>query len=468
LWAKRKLGSVLLLLIIFVYNFIFGEDGKYRKHQQLSAINKFSVRNDSVSVIGEDVLDMVGHMIEADLQDNLLWQWSEVAKLGENMPQLQHLLLHGNHLEPLTVEIASTLPSGCFSHLQVLALNNCNLTKWAQLQLLEPHLPIIQELYVANNRFSDLPIDNGDGSTDSSAVSVVQGFQNLRILDISVCGLVDWNQVQTFGHLPNLQELVLDGNAELPHVAAPLPDTFRTLYRMSLSGTGLQAWSDIDTLALYPIELLRITNIPLFVNKGASEVRPLVIARMGQLQVLNASKISPRERDDSEKTYLRVILREKDAWLASQPRDQTVFAQAAAAGSSSTSDREEDAQRALALFHPRFQVLFDRYGADITAAVKAAAGGNMAAELISITFKNLSFGSNGSLEPITKKLPRSLTVSKLHLLVKQLFGLEPRLQQLALRVYKDSVPTVLEDDMSTLAYYGAIDGAEVFVNEDKA
>lgn len=26
------------------------------------------------------------------------------------MPQLQHLLLHGNQLEPLTVEIASTLP----------------------------------------------------------------------------------------------------------------------------------------------------------------------------------------------------------------------------------------------------------------------------------------------------------------------------------------------------------------------
>lgn len=81
LWAKRKLGSALLLLIIFVYNFIVGEDGKYRKHQQLSAINKFSVRNDSVSVIGEDVLDMVGHMIEADLQDNLLWQWSEVRTL---------------------------------------------------------------------------------------------------------------------------------------------------------------------------------------------------------------------------------------------------------------------------------------------------------------------------------------------------------------------------------------------------
>lgn len=214
---------------------------------------------------------------------------------------------------------------------------------------------------------------------------------------------------------------------------------------------SLQAWSDIDTLAQYPLQLLRITNVPLFANKGASEVRPLVIARMAQLQVLNASKISPRERDDSEKTYLRAILREQEALIASGEKTNV-----------------EDAQRALELFHPRYTELFAKYGSDITAAVKAAAGGTMASELVSITFRNLSFGSNGSLEPVTKKLPRSMVIGKVKLLVKQLFGLEPRLQQLALRVYKDSVPTLLEDEMSTLGYYGAIDGAEIFINEDKA
>ncbi len=49
-----------------------------RKHQQLSTINKFAVRNDTVSSVGENLREVIGHMIEADLQDNLLWQWSEV------------------------------------------------------------------------------------------------------------------------------------------------------------------------------------------------------------------------------------------------------------------------------------------------------------------------------------------------------------------------------------------------------
>ena len=50
-------------------------------------------------------------------------------------------------------------------------------------------------------------------------------------------------------------------------------------------------------------------------------------------------------------------------------------------------------------------------------------GDSIAANLVSIIFKNLSFGSGGSLEPITKKLPSSLTVGRLRGMVKQLFGL---------------------------------------------
>lgn len=97
-----------------------------------------------------------------------------------------------------------------------------------------------------------------------------------------------------------------------------------------------------------------------------------------------------------------------------------------------------------------------------------AASTNMASELVTITLRNMSFGSNGSLEPLQKKLPKSMTVSKLSLLVKQLFGLEPRLQQLSMRLYKDAVPTLLEDEQCSLFYYGVTDGAEIFINEAKA
>lgn len=338
----------------------------------------------------------------------------------------------------------------------MLALNGCNLRTWAELQLLEPFLPSLEELYAAHNSFTDLPRDSYEqgyrdatGDTRDTAPSV-SGFDRLRILDLSYCNLEEWSQVQAFGHLTSLQELVLDGNNKIVQVVPPHPDTFHSLVRMSLSGTGLEAWSDIDTLAGYPLQFLRITNIPLFRGKGASEVRPLIIARVHQLQVLNGSKVGPREREDSEKTYLRSMLREKEG--LQQNADKT----------------EEDILRAFSIFHPRFRELYERFGLDATAEARSAAGTSIAAELLNITFRNLSFGSNGSLEPITKKLPRTMIIGKVKLLVKQLFGLEPRLQQLSLRVYKDSVPTLLEDEQSTLSYYGALDGAEIFINEDKA
>jgi hypothetical protein len=85
--------------------------------------------------------------------------------------------------------------------------------------------------------------------------------------------------------------------------------SFPSLQRMSLSCSKLSAWSDIDSLASYQsCRFLRLSQIPLFAGKGASEVRPLVIGRMPSLVFFNGSGISPRERTDAEKSYLRSIM----------------------------------------------------------------------------------------------------------------------------------------------------------------
>ena len=77
----------------------------------------------------------------------------------------------------------------------------------------------------------------------------------------------------------------------------------------------------------------------------------------------------------------------------------------------------------------------------------------------------MSVLSGGSLEPIVKKIPLSLTLSKLRVLIKQLFNVEVELQQLSIRSSKDSPPILLEDDdESTLRYYGFADGTELFIN----
>ena len=241
----------------------------------------------------------------------------------------------------------------------------------------------------------------------------------------------------------------------------------------------LGTWQDVNYLAKYPhLRVLRLSTIPLFTGRGSSEVRPEVIGRIPQLAFFNGSQITPRERSESEKNYLRAILFERNARLAaaaaasSDASTDSSVADAGAATSSvnaTTAVAAEPSSGVNEVLHPRFAELMSLYGADLVPATKSNSGPtSLAAELVSVTFKNLSFLTNGSLEPITKKIPRSLLIGKLQLMVKQLFGLDPRLQHLSMRVHKDAPPVFLDDEKSSLQYYGVVDGAEIFVNEAKA
>jgi len=83
---------------------------KIRKYQQISTINKVMLRNESISSCGFNVTrDLVGHLLEVDLQDNLLSRWAEVFNILDHTPLLESLLLHGNKLQQFTQETAITL-----------------------------------------------------------------------------------------------------------------------------------------------------------------------------------------------------------------------------------------------------------------------------------------------------------------------------------------------------------------------
>ena len=82
---------------------------KIRKYQQISTINKVMLRNESISSCGLNVKDLVGHLLEVDLQDNLLSRWAEVFNILDQTPLLESLLLHGNKLQQFTPEVALTL-----------------------------------------------------------------------------------------------------------------------------------------------------------------------------------------------------------------------------------------------------------------------------------------------------------------------------------------------------------------------
>jgi len=56
----------------------FVGEKKIRKWQQLSVVNKVAIRNEDISCIGSEIFELAGHFIEIDLQDNLIFKWSEV------------------------------------------------------------------------------------------------------------------------------------------------------------------------------------------------------------------------------------------------------------------------------------------------------------------------------------------------------------------------------------------------------
>ena len=127
-------------------------------------------------------------------------------------------------------------------------------------------------------------------------------------------------------------------------------------------------------------------------------------------------------------------------------------------------------KEAIDALHPRYNELTSLHGADVLPGGGSASGGSMASELLTITFINLSFSGGGSLDPVKKKLPSSVSIMNMKMMVKQLFGLDPALQQLSWshKEYQDSPPVFMDDDQAPLAYYGAIDGADIFINEAKA
>ena len=471
---------------------------KIRKWKQIAVIDKVAIRDDNISSIGDDVVEMCGHFTEIDLQDNLLHSWVEISRMCGNLTSLTTILLHGNKLLPFRLAAPSLNPTS-FANIRTLAINSCGITSWSDIQALETFLPNIEELYIAYNTLGDVP-DNFSAdvtasvfnlsissSSSSSSLSTassgcstdntsVRGFANLRVLDISSCKLERWTQVLSFKSLPKLQELVLDGN-DIPNIGpSSSPESFSRLQRLSITRTKLQTWGDIDAISTYSgIKQLRMSNIPLFVGRGASEVRPKVIARIKNLEFFNGSVVSQKERHDSEKAYLLSILRERAvasterAAASSEASAEGVATGGGGAalcvGSSSTSTLTPTPQT----HHPRFEELSAIFDKDILVMMGKGdqSGLSLAAGMIQVTFFNMSV-SGGPSEPVTKKIPSSVTISRLKLMVKQIFNISPHIQLLSIRQYKGSdIPTLLDDDQESLSFYGGVDGAEIYINEDK-
>jgi Leucine-rich repeat (LRR) protein len=130
-----------------------------------------------------------------------------------------------------------------FRPLLLLALNACGITTWTTVLNLETLVPNLQELYLAVNKLEDIsafpPLCKLIHPRCSHLIPLLASSQypNLRILDLSSCGLSTWSSVAiAVGSLTLLEELILDSNP-LPELEPAAENQFVNLHRLSLSGT---------------------------------------------------------------------------------------------------------------------------------------------------------------------------------------------------------------------------------------
>jgi len=178
---------------------------------------------------------------------------------------------------------------------------------------------------------------------------------------------------------------------------------FSKLSSLQITGNAISDWSSIDNLNSYTkLTNLRFGRNPVTKNIGGSESRSLLIARVANLKMVNASNVEERERTEAEKRYLRIAMRE----LSIKERDATDLS---------------EARGQVLKSHPRFGALSEAHAAAMAAMSGGInSGGNqqaMASDTINVTVRSLASASC-TMECMSKRLPGSLTVARLKVMCK--------------------------------------------------
>lgn len=424
---------------------------KIRNRQQLEVVEEISLRMLGISGPCSKELQFemeeFGHLRGIDLAGNLLSDWEDVLTILRQFPKLQNVSVASNRIN----DLASTSSIGEFPHIRSLNLNNCNISSFQTLRLIGKAMPNLEELCVAHADLSDIEQHTPDTDT------IEELFPNLILLDLSDCKLTSWeNHIQPFRNLSMLESLILNLNA-IDSIVVPESDNtrapFPSLASLQIAGNPLPSWTALDDLnSITSLRSLRLRSTPLTNLLGVGEVRSTAIARFPSLEFFNASPISERERNEAERRYVSTVARElllisSGALLSTNNNSLGTV--------DSSGDSEVDAKQAEVFArHPRFKHLMTKHKDTMMALNSSAAGtdssgsGKIGEDVINVTIRSMA-ASSCDVEPLQKRLPRSLQVGRIKAMCARAFGLDIDLQILHFRIEV----SVVQDELYCIATF---------------
>lgn len=442
---------------------------KIKKRQKLDVLKRVSLESSAVS-FREDkderaLSEVCPNVTDLHVPETLVGRWTDVSRVVSELPSLRLLNLSQNRL---TWWNTPSPRSDAFKRLTVLILNRTG-TTWSKMCALERGLPNLQELHLCGNGLTTLALDDEDGASRRKM------FEKLRVADFSDNKL-RWSAVETFGlSVSNLEQLVLNDTliATISSVdkESRTPRTFfHSLRAISLCGGGFSEWTSIDALnrrfkSLTSLKFQRQPNLlKLF---GPRQQRQQLIARLENLRQLNSSDVRVRERVDAEKIYIKSTL--SDAVASEKKEKDGGDAEDEESRSWPESIRKllsVSTRRNLLRENARILELITRHG--LPPSLRAGAnrsGGERIQGMVSLVLRSMATVSI-SKEPRSQRLPIRMRIGDVKRLCARLLKVDASRQILKYREADDfAVPTDLDDDASTLAYYGVADGGTIFIHD---
>jgi hypothetical protein len=317
-----------------------GQDKAQRKVSELSSLPRISLSQMLVRDCGTDseqaeMTTSFGALRELDLSGNLFHSWSQLAGIVEHMPSLEELranqsvfdesvdaaVLDQNQSE--VAWIRQLKPS--FSHLHTLYLHQVPRAfdyVWSLAS--SEAIPQLTHLSIAGIQLHAFP----ECVTPQKAA---QRFPKLKHFDCSENPIGSWGELNRFASLlPSLTELVAN-HTHINVIDIDSDAQFVNLTFLSLNNGRVRHLNGLAALCALPtLHDFRFQRNPIAETIGTQATRQLVLALLPRLKVLNQSEIRPRERQDSEKHYIKVVHQELNAPVTATPTESISSAPAVA------------------------------------------------------------------------------------------------------------------------------------------
>lgn len=398
-----------------------GFEKVFSKQSHFNDLRVVNLRLQNIRSAGESgqLIELCPNIQELDLSKNLITSWKTVFEICDQLKQLRWLSLSENilNMQEKNDEDKS------FESVEILVCSAMHLN-WQNMLQISRSFPKLIEFRAPCNDLKNLDTPAGY-------------FQSLKILDIEDTPIENWSEICKLSVITNLEELII-GNIGLRKITfdgnSNKVDTFPNLKKLSISHNNIDNWESFNELnRLQALEDLRCVKNPILETENEATRFQIIVARIANLKVFNGSEIKAESRRGAEYDYIKLYGLE---WLKVKNTEE---------------------KNAFLKLHNRYQELIEKHGS-VEEAELIVKSNTIKSNLINL---KIIYGE----QIVSKKLPQTFLVQRLHMLVQKLFKLNER-PTLVYSSADSKIRINLDDQQKEIGFYSIQEGDRILVYKD--